>query len=223
MNLALRTIYRSFVLAIKAYQRLFLDLRVWGRENIPQGAKIYVANHITATDVCWALPVFPEPVHIVHGPAFKSWWMSRVLQAFEQINARPGHLKSLIQTAVEYLRRGEPVGITPEGDLNDPLALGSFQGGVAAIYRRIRVPIVPMAFVAPRWNMRRLPFEVRVDGRVYETITVLRGPYCINIGEPCMPEIPEGTKDEQNAHIVASIKQRIEALIEDVRINKFWR
>jgi 1-acyl-sn-glycerol-3-phosphate acyltransferase len=222
VNLALRAVYRSWIQAIRVYQWLLLDLHVWGRENIPKGPKIYVSNHITATDVCWILPVLPEFVHVVHGPAFKSRWMSRVMRAFEQISARPGHLKSMISDAVEYLRRGEPVGITPEGDLHDSFSLGAFQAGVAAIYRRVQVPIVPMALVAPRRAMQRLPFTVKVDGRVYRTITVLRGPYCINIGEPGMPELPEGTKEEQNRYITQYVKERIAGLIEDVRVNKFW-
>ena len=37
MNLVKRALHDTFVYSVKAYQRLCLDLRVWGREKIPPG------------------------------------------------------------------------------------------------------------------------------------------------------------------------------------------
>ena len=68
VNLVARTTYDCFVWSMKAYQRLFMDLYVWGRKNIPAGPKIYVANHITSHEIM-LLTVFPERVHVVVGPA----------------------------------------------------------------------------------------------------------------------------------------------------------
>ena len=69
MNRIARTAYGSLVFSIKAYQFLFHNLRVWGRQNIPAGPKIYITNHITTLASCWVLPGCTETGHVVIGPA----------------------------------------------------------------------------------------------------------------------------------------------------------
>ena len=90
------------------------------------------------------------------------------------------------------------------------------------MYRRIRVPIVPIALVAPKKAMRRHRVSVVVEGRAYRAVSVLRGPFLINIGDPLLPDYPEGTDRQQDEHIMGIIKGRIESLVEDARLNKFW-
>lgn len=222
MNLLGRTLYNSFVFSIKAYQRLFMDMYVWGRRNIPKGPKIYITNHVTALDVM-VTSVFTEPVHIVVGPAYKTPIMAKLLDLCEQINAMPDHRRTVVADAVKYLKRGEPVYINPEGDFCEPFQMGRFYPGVARIYRQARVPIVPIALLAPKSRLREYPFKVEVDGRVYRTVVTLRGPYCINIGEPMMPTVPDGTDKEQDECVLAALKERLEFLVEDARVNRFWQ
>lgn len=218
-----RTLFRSFVLSIRVYQRLFLNLCVWGREHIPKGPKIYVANHITCTDPFWILPVFTEPVHIVIGPAYQYRVFVRLLDTFEQINALPGRRKSVVNDAVSYLEKGEAVYIAPEGDMQQLFQLGRFYPGVAKIYRKARVPIVPIALVAPKRCMHESPgINTVVDGRVYRMLNVFRGTFCINVGEPLAPECHDGSDEEEDERITALVKARIEQLMDDVRTTKFW-
>ncbi|UCE60814.1 MAG: 1-acyl-sn-glycerol-3-phosphate acyltransferase [Phycisphaerales bacterium] len=223
MDLVARTLYSSLVCSIRAYQFLFHNLRVWGRENIPQGAKIYVTNHITTHDSFWVLPVFTEPVHIVIGPGYDSPFIARILDSFEQINASPDHRKTVVANAVKYLKKGEAVYLAPEGDMQGPFQLGRFYPGVARMYRETRVPIVPIAVVAPKSCMHEFSrLQTVVDGRVYRTVTVLRGTFCINVGRPMMPAIPDAAPQEQDECILDALKRRMESLVEDVRVNKFW-
>ncbi len=223
MNTLKRTLYNSFVFSIKLYQRVFLDLRVWGRESIPKGPKIYVTNHITATDPWWVLPVFTEPVHIVIGPGYQFRVGAKLLDSFEQINCMPAHRKNVVCKAAEYLEKGEPVYMAPEGDMQELFQLGRFYPGVAKIYRQARVPIVPIALVAPKRCMHESPrLSTVVDGHVYRMLNVMRGTFGINVGEAFMPDCPDGSDEEQNAHITALVKTRIEQLMDDVRRNKFW-
>lgn len=224
MNRVKRAVYYSCVYSIKAYQRLFLDLHVWGRDNIPAGPKIYATNHIAASDALWALPVFPEPVHIVIGPPYASRVAAMVYDWFEQINAMPAHRKTVVPEAVKYLQKGEPVCITPEGgDLPEPFRLGRFFPDVARIYRQCRVPIIPGALVAPQRHILRYPFlDTTVEGHVYRFLFVQRGTFCINFGEPWLPECPEGSDARKTLYITRGLRERIAALIEDVRERKFW-
>lgn len=222
VNVVKRAIWHAYVLTIRAYQCLFLRLHVWGREHIPPGPKIYVTNHITSYDSFWVTPFFTEPVHTVIGPGYQTWMGEKVLDWFEQINAMPAHRHTVVSKALAYLERGEAVYLAPEGDLQELFQLGRFYPGVARIYRLSRVPMIPIALVAPKRAMRELPIPITVEGRVYRTVVVFRGPYCINIGEPFAPDIPEGTEKEQEEHILKLLAARIQSLSEEVRMNKFW-
>ena len=222
MDLLKRTLYLSMVYATKIYQKLFMDFRVWGREHIPPGPKIYVTNHITSTDPHWVLPIFTEPVHIIIGPGYQSKVLAPIFDFFEQINAMPAHRKTVVDAAVRYLQKGESIYTAPEGDLNEPFQLGRFYPGVARIYRRTHAPILPIALVAPRRAMREWPMTMVVDGRVYRTVVVLRGPYCVNVGEPFCPDTTEDGGSDEDERVVEELRERIRVLVEDVRTNKFW-
>ena len=222
MDLVKRTLYRSMVCVTKVYQKLFLDFRVWGRERIPPGPKIYVPNHITSTDPHWVLPVFPEPVHVIIGPGYQSKIMARIFDFFEHINAMPAHRKMVVDAAVAYLKKGESIYAAPEGDINELFHLGRFYPGVARIYRRTHAPIIPIALVTSRSAMREWPMKMVVDGRIYRTILVLRGPYCVNVGEPFRPDMTEDGGPEEDQRVMDELKERIRLLVEEVRTNKFW-
>jgi 1-acyl-sn-glycerol-3-phosphate acyltransferase len=222
MNLLKRAAWYSHVWAIKAYQRLFMRVHVWGRENIPPGPKIYVSNHITSFDSFWVTPVFTEPVHIVIGPGYNGWLGTKVLDWLEQINAMPAHRGTVVPKAVACLEKGEPVYIAPEGDACELFQLGKFFPGVARIHRRSGMPIVPIALVAPKRSMRELPIRPIIDGRIYRTIVTLRGPFCINVGEPFTVACGDIPQEEQDERILHELKRRIAGLMHDVRVDKFW-
>ena len=224
MNRLKRAAYYCCVYSIKAYQRLFLDLHVWGRENIPTGPKIYASNHIAASDPLWALPLLPEPVHIVVGPGYASRVGARVYDWFEQINAMPAHRKTIVPEAVKYLQKGESVCIAPEGgDLPEPFRLGRFFPDVARIYRECRVPIVPTALVAPQRAIRRHPsLDTTVDGHVYRYFFVQSGTFCVSFGEPWLPEWPEGSDAKKTLYITRGLRERVQELVDEVRHDKFW-
>jgi len=223
MNQPKRLLYNAFIASIRLYQSLFLDLRVWGRKHIPPGPKIYVQNHITSTDPYWVLPILPEPVHVIIGPGYQSKVMARVLDYFEQINAMPQHRKTVVDDAVKYLKRGESIFTAPEGDVQETFRLGRFYPGVARIYRKIQVPIIPIALLAPRRAMKEFPrLKMVVEGHVYRCVVVLRGPFCVNIGEPFLPNLRDGDESEDHQRLMDELKERIRLLIEDVRVNNSW-
>ena len=217
-----RLIYHSYAGLLKVYMRLFLDFHVWGRENIPPGPKIYTPNHIASTDPLWLLPVFTEPVHIVIGPGYQSKVLAWIFDRFEQINAMPQHRHTVVDQAVHYLNKGEAIYNAPEGDLSEPFQLGRFYPGVARMYRRSRAPIIPMVMVAPRHRIREWPFPTVVEGRVYRTVSVLRGVFCINVGKPFTPDVTDDGGPDEDDRIMDELKERMRLLVEDVRVNKFW-
>ena len=222
MNLVKRAMYHSLSAPVRLYERLFMDVHVWGREHIPAGPKLYVLNHITAIDPL-LLTFLPGPLHVVIGPGYRRWWMARAYDAMEQINAMPAHRATVVDRAVAYLAKGEAVYIAPEGDMQEPCRLGTFYPGAARIYRRSRAPVVPIGIVAPKHRMRELPITTNVNGRIYRTVIVPRGPFCVNIGRPLSPDIPDGDEAQQDEQITELLKQTIGELIRDACTNKFWQ
>ena len=219
-----RVCYKSCLLAIRGYQRLFMRYRVVGRELIPTGPKLFVSNHISAFDAIWVLPVFPEPIHFIVGAPFAVRGMGWLCRQFDQINALAPHRGTVVEEAVKRLSAGASVFICPEGDLHEQFTLGRFYPGAARMYRQTRVPIVPMAFVAPKASLREYPFPTRVDGRVYRCVVGLRGPFVINIGEPMKPAIPKsGSEKEIDEEITRQMKERIAQLVEEVRCEEGWK
>lgn len=224
MNEAKRFWYRGLTRALRCYQKAFWDFRVYGRERIPPGPKIFVSNHITSVDHFWIMLALPEPVHMVVGPGYAPAALARILDYFEQINARPAQRGTVVENACRYLSTGESVFITPEGDLQPTLQLGRFFTGVAKIYRRSRVPIVPIALLTPRSRIRRHPkWDLRADDRVFPMAMVWRGPVCVNIGEaftPSLPNDPNNTDEDQR--ITDNTRDRVAALAEEARTHRFW-
>lgn len=219
MNVIQRCLFNTLVLAIKTYQRLFLDLHVHGREHIPPGPKIYMINHITSTDPYWVMPVFTEPVHVIIGPGYESKLMGWALNYMQQINAMPDHRHAVVEEAVRYLQKGESIFTAPEGDIQVPFSLGRFYPGVAKIYRRIQVPIIPIALVAPPRALKAYPkLDITVEGRVYRGVFVLRGPYYINVGKPFMPESRYDLNEKEGQQrFMEELKDRIAQLVDEVR------
>lgn len=219
-----RVFHGTFVYGIRTYQRLFLNLHVWGREQIPPGPKLYVANHITSPDAFCLLPVFTEPVHYVVSPLVRSPLVGAVVRALEHTffpkAVRPDRA---VDDAVKYLSAGESVAIWPEGDIQPPFQLGRFYPGAARIYRKTRVPIIPIALVAPTRCVREYPrLTTVVGGQAYRMVLVARGTYCINVGKPWMPECGNATDARETLSITRGLKTRIEALVTEVRQDKFW-
>jgi 1-acyl-sn-glycerol-3-phosphate acyltransferase len=221
MRLLPRLIFRSITFAAAAYQRMFMDVRILGRGRIPRGPKIFVVNHVSSTDVYWILPVFREPVHLVLGPSYQFYALRRMLDEMEMISALPGDTRTLIGSSEKYLRRGESIVIAPEGDIQKPFTVGELQPGVAAIYRRTPVPIVPMALAASPRHLRELPLTHEIGGHTFRTVVAWRGRFWILIGEPFQPELRGATRKEQNDAILESIRSRLQGLLNDIRARGF--
>lgn len=219
MNRGRRVLYSFFRSTIRCYQRLFLDLRVSGLERIPRGPKIYVQNHIASTDPYWVLPLLPDPVHVIVGPGYQSRLGGVVLDYMEQINAMPEHRATVVDKAVEYLRRGESVYTAPEGDLQPLFQLGRFYPGVAKMYRRFPTPIIPIALHAPPRALRACPWlDMNVDGRVYRSVNVLRGPFFVTIGEPFLPDLDlRADQRADDERIMTALRDRIAEIIDEIR------
>lgn len=214
-------IIKSF---IRFYLKIFLEFKVWGKSNIIEGPKIFCSNHFSSTDPFFVITLMKEPVHMIIGPGFNVPFFRKILKMGEQINALPGNRKNVISTAVNYLRKNESIYIFPEGDLNDQKDFLKFYSGLARIYLEYPVPIIPIGIVSPIRYVKEKESNIKVGEATYKTLTVLTGKYYANIGQQLFfSDYNYGdNKDDAIEMIMKAVKNSIENLVKDIKMNKFW-
>ena len=214
-------IIKSF---IRFYLKIFLEFKVWGKNNIIEGPKIFCSNHFSSTDPFFVITLMKEPVHMIIGPGFNVPFFRKILKMGEQINALPENRKNVISTAVNYLKKNESVYIFPEGDLNDQKDFIKFYSGLARIYLEYPVPIIPIGIVSPIRYVKEKESNIKVGEVTYKTFTVLTGKYYANIGQQLF--FPDynyvDNRDEAIEKIMTLVKNSIENLVKDIKMNKFW-
>lgn len=169
---------------VRAYARLWergiqrllatvvgLHYRVRGLEHLPSGPLLIASKHQSA----WETLVFHLLVHdIVIGlkdeltriPLFGTYLLRAGNIRIDRGGAARA-LKSLVEGAREAVARGESVLIFPEGTRRDPDALPDYRPGVAALYRALGLPCVPVALNSGLfWGRRsflKLPGTITVE------------------------------------------------------------
>lgn len=143
------------VAVFSAFSRL-LGVKIAGRENLPpEGAVVLIANHRHWSDiVLMALAAYPRQVHFMakseYGHNKFLDWLIYHLGSFT-VERGEADMKA-IKTALGYLRKGEVLGIFPEGTRNHQDGLLPFKEGAFMLAARGRARVVPLAlFDAERY------------------------------------------------------------------------
>ncbi|MGD1816559.1 MAG: lysophospholipid acyltransferase family protein [Pleomorphochaeta sp.] len=215
----LHNIYKSIV---KISLNFNYDFYVWKEEEFVKGPKIFCSNHFSSSDVHFVTTLTKEPLHMVIGPGFSIKYVNKFLYWTEQIPALTQEDKyNVVDAAVKYLKDGDNVYIFPEGRLNTQEELDIFRAGIARIYLKYPVPIIPIGLIAPK---RRVKDKHSTTAR--RKITVVNKNYYANIGKALyFKEEEELAKTDQKLaekRILEKLKDKISFLIDDVKTNKFW-
>lgn len=154
--------------------RLLFRPKTRGLENVPaEGAAILAANHLSALDTL-LLPVVVKRRKVVFlGKAelFDRWYAAWFFRAVGVIPVRRGQgspTEAALRSSVEALRRGQLVGIFPEGTRSPDGRLFRGRTGVARMALQAGVPVIPVAIegtLQAKTPGRRLPRPRRVEIR----------------------------------------------------------
>ncbi len=157
---------------------LVARVQLRGRYNVPRkGPFIVAANHLSWTDIPLVPAFIPgKVVYMGKEESFHSkvGWLVRFLGAFP-VKRGEGD-RQAIRTADEQLKKGNVLGIFPEGTRSKTHALAKGHAGLGMIALRSNVPVVPVAI----WGSEK-------------ALKKFRAPVIISYGEPMVLK-PKGTK-----------------------------
>ena len=126
-----------------------VKFRVTGKERIPPGVCLFVANHTSSADAPAVVGAIPRRIAILLKESLFRWPI--VGQAFQlaqfiPVNRREREsaLESL-EKAIEALRGGQSFLIYPEGTRSPDGRLQEFKKGAVVMAIKAGVPIVPVA------------------------------------------------------------------------------
>lgn len=141
---ARRAAVRGFMETVYRY---YITQETVGRENIPDGPCLFVANHLSNADG-FALyrALRPKEVWFLAGVKLQTTPMTRIgAESVNTIPIRPNTADvEALKRAVETLKEGKSVLIFPEGGRSRNGALLRGKKGAALIAKRAGVPVVPV-------------------------------------------------------------------------------
>lgn len=140
------------------------DWRLQGREHLPAGPAIFACKHQSAWEaLIWHLLV-PDPIYVLKRELLSipliGWYLRRAGNIAIDRSAGFRAMKTMLPAVDQALAEGAQIIVFPEGTRTAPGQRQPYQPGVAALYARARVPVVPVALNSGAfWGRRRFRKE----------------------------------------------------------------
>jgi 1-acyl-sn-glycerol-3-phosphate acyltransferase len=199
---------------VKTYLALFVDsIQIQGKENLPAGPKIIVANHPHVTDG-FVLPfVIPEKVHfLIQADTFGLPVIGKILALADQIPVFVGRGQEALELARQKLDLGHAIAIFPEGRMSGSIQVRRAGAGATLLALNSGAPLVPIGFYVPPEFVRRF------NGHFHNRSTVgwwQFGGHCVvRIGEPWQPMIAATT--DRSYRALREITDRLMARVQEL-------
>ncbi len=126
-----------------------LDYKVRGAEHLPKDGVIFAVKHQSAWDTITAHllvddPAIPLKQELTRIPIFGRCLLHAGMIRIDRDQGTRA-LRSLIDGGREAIARGSPILIYPEGTRTPPGEKRPYHPGVAALYKQLALPVVPVA------------------------------------------------------------------------------
>ena len=136
-----------------------MTYEVRGDAARPAGPAVYAFKHQSAWDALVLMRLFVEPAvvmkrELMHLPVL-GWYFRHL--GMIPIDRRAGAtaLRAMRAAARERIRDGRDIVVFPEGTRTPPGSRRAYHAGIAALYRDLSVPVVPVALDSGRYWGRR--------------------------------------------------------------------
>jgi 1-acyl-sn-glycerol-3-phosphate acyltransferase len=126
-----------------------IKTEVRGREHLPAGAALIAGKHQSLFDTCAPFGFLPDICYVlkkelVSIPLF-GWYALKGGMIVVDRSAGSTALRKLVDDSKDRLREARQIMIFPEGTRTDPGDEASYKPGIAALYRELDMPCIPMA------------------------------------------------------------------------------
>jgi len=136
-----------------------LTYEVRGRENIPGDRVIYALKHQSAWDTVIVASLLRDPAIVLKRELtwipFYGWYLRRTRMLAVDRKSGGKALKRLIAEAQERVAEGRDIAIFPEGTRTEPGERAPYRPGIAALYKALNIPVVPVALNSGYFWARR--------------------------------------------------------------------
>lgn len=167
-------LYHFIRIAFYYFFKVFFRYRIIGAQHIPaHGGVIIAANHISLWDPPVIGAAFIRPIHFMakeelfNIPILK--WIITKIHAFPV--KRGAADRSAIRHAISLLKKGDMLGVFPEGTRSKSGELGKPEPGMIMIALKAGVPVVPAAIIGTNQVFKKgclLPqFTVRFGAPIH--------------------------------------------------------
>jgi 1-acyl-sn-glycerol-3-phosphate acyltransferase len=195
------------VTAKTAFKLLGQRIQLTGTEHVPrEGGVLLAYNHVGYVDFVYGGLAANPSGRLVRFMAkrelFDHAYVGPLMRSLHHIEVDRGEGVASFHTAVDYLKRGEAVGIFPEATISRAMELKEFKTGAVRIAAAAGVPVLPVVM----WGTQRMMTKDHPrDFSRGKTIS-------IRVGEPLHP-----TGDDPVAETAALKDRMSHMLVEAVR------
>ena len=145
------------VVAKTGFRVLGQHFVISGSEHIPRtGGVVLAYNHIGYVDFVYGGLAAQTSKRLVRFMSkrelFDHRWTGPLMRSLHHIEVDRGAGIASYQTAVDYLRSGEAVGIFPEATISRAMELKEFKTGAVRLAAAAQVPLVPVIL----WGTQRM-------------------------------------------------------------------
>jgi 1-acyl-sn-glycerol-3-phosphate acyltransferase len=120
-----------------------------GREHMPGSAAVLACKHQCMFDIFGQFDSLPRACFVMKKELtripFFSWYAWKAGMIVVDREGQSAALKKLVRDATTRLQEGRQVVIFPEGTRGEPGKKGDYKPGIAALYRELNLPVVPVA------------------------------------------------------------------------------
>ncbi len=196
------------VTAKTAFRALGQRFQMSGTEHVPrEGGVLLAYNHISYVDFIYGGLAANPSDRLVRFMSkrelFDHRWVGPLMRSLHHIEVDRGEGVASFHTAVDYLRKGEAVGIFPEATISRSMELKEFKTGAVRIAAEAGVPLVPVIL----WGTQRM--MTKDHPRDFSRGTTI----AIKVGEPLHPTGANPTAE--TAELRARMSQMLAEVVAD--------
>ncbi len=148
---------RVLNIGLKALVGLSFEVR--GQDNIVDGSAVYAAKHQSAWDTYVYFLILKDPCYVLKKELLSipvwGWCATKYGAVAVDRDGGGAALKKMLTDVTNRIERGLNVVIFPEGTRTPPGGRQAYHPGVAAIYGKCDVPIIPVALNSGLFWARR--------------------------------------------------------------------